>query len=127
MSCVVSNILHFAIQMQVNEARKILKSDSPTVSLVIGRKQIDNQIPSPMHLHSSNSEDNFLNTCMLADTPARYSKEPIVVILKKSNLGIGLSLDGGTESNCIKKPIVVKEVYKGNLFVSQHVIIIFIN
>jgi hypothetical protein len=43
----------------------------------------------------------------------RYTPDSIIVTLIKTELGIGLSLDGGLNSRFGDRPIIVKKVFAG--------------
>ncbi|VDK45941.1 unnamed protein product [Anisakis simplex] len=94
-------------KMSTSDARSLIKSPSPVVSFVLGRRHTSNVFnftSAPLEMYSTVScdPDRF-----------QYSLTPEDVVLTKGNLGVGLSLDGGKGSIYGDRPIIVKRIFEG--------------
>ena len=82
-----------------------MKQPAPVVELVVGR--FNRQLIVAPDSAFRDSVPTF------TDDPAtvKYSDEEMKVVLKKSDLGVGLSMDGGLNSRFGDRPIFVKKVF----------------
>ncbi|KAE9548562.1 hypothetical protein FO519_008227 [Halicephalobus sp. NKZ332] len=92
-------------KLSASEARNIMKQPAPVVELIVGR--FNRQLVVTADSVFRDSVPTF------TDDPAtvRYSDEETKVVLKKSDLGVGLSMDGGINSRFGDRPIFVKKVF----------------
>lgn len=104
--------------MNATDARKLLKSPAPTVNLIVGRLTAVNN--ATLLKNASNTfylgeqiASGYNYSDIFTTDPARecYDTDPTTVVLHKSELGVGLSLDGGVGSKFGDRPIVVKKVF----------------
>lgn len=91
-------------EMNVNDAKELIKSQAEVVSIVLGRPVAPITPPAPVEMFSTVSID-----------PDRFRYSPMSedVTLTKGNLGVGLALDGGRGCIYGDRPIVVKRIFEG--------------
>ncbi|CAD5205926.1 unnamed protein product [Bursaphelenchus okinawaensis] len=91
----------FTGNMDISEARTLLKSEASSVPLIVGR-----EIKAGMRMAQESSQ-----TFEEDPNLYKYSEEPVDIVLEKSDLGVGFSVTGGAESHYGKRPVVVKKIF----------------
>uniref|UniRef100_A0AC34FBW9 PDZ domain-containing protein n=1 Tax=Panagrolaimus sp. ES5 TaxID=591445 RepID=A0AC34FBW9_9BILA len=88
-----------------HETREKIKLAAPRVYLIVGRYA--KAIVVGTDANSREAVPTF------TDDPAtlQYSPDPIKVVLRKSDLGCGIAMDGGFASRYGNRPIVVKKIF----------------
>ncbi|CAK5102382.1 unnamed protein product [Meloidogyne enterolobii] len=122
--------------MRVKEARTLLRSRAPSVHLIVGRRQgllyqqqhnitncltnsstsgsrtaLSASSTSSLTALSEYQEDHQSSIFLTDPALERYAPDSILVTLPKSELIMGLSLDGGLSSRFGDRPIFVKRVF----------------
>uniref|UniRef100_A0A7E4UXS6 PDZ domain-containing protein n=1 Tax=Panagrellus redivivus TaxID=6233 RepID=A0A7E4UXS6_PANRE len=89
-------------RLSSGEARNIMKQSAPEVDFIVGR---------PKQANTSLFQRDVVPT--FTDDPAShsYAPEAQTIILNKSDIGVGFSMDGGSTSRFGDRPIVVKKVF----------------
>uniref|UniRef100_A0AC35G382 PDZ domain-containing protein n=1 Tax=Panagrolaimus sp. PS1159 TaxID=55785 RepID=A0AC35G382_9BILA len=92
--------------LTASEAREIIKRPASKVHLIVGRY-------SKAIIIGSDSIAAREAVPTFTDDPAtlQYSTDPIKVVLRKSDLGCGIAMDGGFASRYGNRPIVVKKIF----------------
>ena len=125
-------------KMRVKDARSLLRAPAASVHLIVGRRRTSalGLGSSGLHLLAANSLANSSTSgsrtalsasstssltalseqqedLIFSTDPAleKYAPDSIVVTLAKSEMGVGLSLDGGRDCRFGDRPIVVKKVF----------------
>lgn len=98
--------------MELKEARNILKSPAASISLIAARRRKNGLTNYLSSLSLAETED--ANTFTTDPATEDYSLEPIIIELNKNELGcLGFSIDGGRDSRFGNRAIVVKKLYSG--------------
>ncbi|VDM42845.1 unnamed protein product [Toxocara canis] len=93
--------------MTTSEARALMKSPAPMVSLVLGR------LHSSEAFTFSSAPLELFSTVSIDPDRFHYSPKAEEIVLTKGSLGVGLALDGGRGSVYGDRPIVVKRIFEG--------------
>uniref|UniRef100_A0A0N4ZU25 PDZ domain-containing protein n=1 Tax=Parastrongyloides trichosuri TaxID=131310 RepID=A0A0N4ZU25_PARTI len=96
--------------MTASDARKELKAEAQVVNVIGGRINKYKMYRVSSSLDTINDSENIFNS---DPNLYKYDETPMEVILTKTTIGIGFSLDGGIDSSYGNRPIIIKRLFNG--------------